>query len=724
MTESKKAKNQYRVGIDVGGTFTHAVAIDPNEGTLVGRVKVPTTHSAKEGVALGIIQSLQKLLQEAGLSPENVGFIAHSTTQATNALLEGDVVPVGIIGLGSGMNSPFIKSSTTLKNIELTPGKFLVTHSLFIDTAKEITRKQIVAAVESLKAKGAKAIVVSEAFSVDDATNEKKAIEFVRELNIPATAGSEVSQLYGLKVRTRTAAINAAMLPKMMESAEMTERGVRESGIKAPVMIMRSDGGVMDIDTMRKRPILTLLSGPAAGVAAATMFLRIVDGVFLEVGGTSTDISAVSNGMAKIRGAEIGGHQIYMRTLDVRTVGIAGGSLPRIKNNQIHDVGPRSAHIAGLKYSSFAPDLKADQLSVKLIKPMDGDPDDYLSLDAKDSEINYCITPTCASNLLGLVPENDCAYGIKSSIDSGFKVLSEQLQTTKEEAATRLLDISVRKCIPVVKALIKDHKLDPELVTLVGGGGGAAAIVPHLAKTMGLNFKLAQNADVISAIGVALALIRETVERQVVNPTNEDILRIRHDAIESVSQMGADPDSIEVQVEIDPRTNVVRAIACGSNKAVVDDNEGKHDATDEEKLTQVASTLRVTKEQIKLELDGANFRIYAANKFEAQVFGLFRRNLKSTVVMDRKGQIRLQFRNAVFEATSKAGALAVVESLLEKNAEWGDAGKVIPDAVLLAGPKIINLMGLLNTSQVVSFAQAELEMIPETAQIVVIAKLG
>jgi hypothetical protein len=94
------------------------------------------------------------------------------------------------------------------------------------------------------------------------------------------------------------------------------------------------------------------------------------------------------------------------------------------------------------------------------------------------------------------------------------------------------------------------------------------------------------------------------------------------------------------------------------------------------------------------------------------------------VVMDKKGQIRLQFRNAVFEETTRAGALSVIESLLEKNAEWGDAGKVIPDAVLLVGAKIINLMGLLNTSQVVSFAQAELEMIPDSAQIVVIAKLS
>lgn len=92
-----------RIGIDVGGTFTDAVAINDETYELIGSVKLPTTHEAKEGVAAGIVQVLSKIMEEYNIKPEDVTFIAHGTTQATNALLEGDVAKVGIVTIGSGI---------------------------------------------------------------------------------------------------------------------------------------------------------------------------------------------------------------------------------------------------------------------------------------------------------------------------------------------------------------------------------------------------------------------------------------------------------------------------------------------------------------------------------------------------------------------------------------------------------------------------------------------
>ena len=96
-------QRKIRVGIDVGGTFTDVVAIDGAARELIGRVKVPTTHQAREGVAAGIVAGIERLLNDPSIDAADVAFIAHSTTQATNALLEGDLARVGVVGLLDGL---------------------------------------------------------------------------------------------------------------------------------------------------------------------------------------------------------------------------------------------------------------------------------------------------------------------------------------------------------------------------------------------------------------------------------------------------------------------------------------------------------------------------------------------------------------------------------------------------------------------------------------------
>src|SRR4051795_9835694 len=353
MTEPSASDRTYRIGIDVGGTFTKAVLIDNATHEVVGRFSVLTTHADPRGVAKGVVEVFRNVLEQSGVDPKEVIFLAHSTTQATNALLEGDVAPVGIIVMSTRLESLLAKGQSAMKAIELAPGRFLKPTNRFL-IKDQLSDQTINQAIAELKSEGAQVIVASSAFGVDDNEAEETVRRLVLETGLAATCGNEITKLYGLTTRTRTAVINASILPKMIDTASMTEASVREACIQAPLMIMRGDGGVMDIREMRRRPVMTMLSGPAASVAGALMYLRVSDGIYFEVGGTSTNIGVIRNGKPTVKYARVGGHDTYVNSLDVRVIGVAGGSMPRVVGGAIVDVGPRSAHIAGLAYAAFA----------------------------------------------------------------------------------------------------------------------------------------------------------------------------------------------------------------------------------------------------------------------------------------------------------------------------------------------------------------------------------
>ncbi|HZB80575.1 MAG TPA: hydantoinase/oxoprolinase N-terminal domain-containing protein, partial [Nitrososphaera sp.] len=125
-----------RVGIDVGGTFTKAVAIEMVTGQIIGKITVPTTHSSSNGVSTGIVEALKTLTQRYSIQNSEIELISHSTTQAVNALLEGDTAKVGIIGMGVSLEKSNVIKRTNIKDVKLAPNKYLHTCYRFVDTSK------------------------------------------------------------------------------------------------------------------------------------------------------------------------------------------------------------------------------------------------------------------------------------------------------------------------------------------------------------------------------------------------------------------------------------------------------------------------------------------------------------------------------------------------------------------------------------------------------------
>ena len=695
-----------RIGIDVGGTFTDAVAIDNESFELIGSAKVPTTHNAPEGVAAGIVQALHQVLETQNIAPEDVVFIAHGTTQATNALLEGDVATVGILTLGSGLQGAKSRSDTTMGDIELAEGKKLPSVNQYTDAAEEGLQSRIEACLDELKNQGAQAVVAAEAFSVDDPRNESMVVEACSARNTPATATNEISKLYGLKVRTRTAVINASIMPKMLEAATMTERSIRQAKIASPLMVMRCDGGVMTVDEVRKRPILTILSGPAAGVAGALRYERLTDGLFFEVGGTSTDISCVKDGQVMVTYAEVGGHKTYLNSLDVRTVGIGGGSMVQLRDGKAVATGPRSAHIAGVDYEVYTDPEKIVNPRLVALRPLAGDPE-YAVIEC-DGGVRVCLTMAGAANIAGFVHDGDYARGNVEAARRAWEPLAQSMGCSVDEAAQKVLGFANQKNAAVAAQLMKDYHLDPRTTVFVGGGGGAAAVVPHLAKTMGHQHRIARNAAVISTIGVAMAMVRDMIERSVVNPTQDDVIAIRREAELKAIESGAAPGTVEVTVEVDSQRNVVRAIAVGATEMRTESGSGGT-LGDDDLLKIVAENLDVPVETLSLAARTDQMLAVTAQVKQKRFFGLLSTTKNSLRLIDTTGVIRLQKAQAKVWPSTVASAVNAINEAIDQLTVYNDGGANYPNLQLVVGGKIINLSGLSSEEQIRSLAAVEIQ---------------
>lgn len=681
---------QVRMGIDVGGTHTKAVAIDNDTHEVIGKSSVKTTHDDPQGVAAGVVASFQNCLKENNIDPKDVVFVAHSTTQATNALIEGDVAKVGIIGIANGLFEGFFaKGQTRISDIDLGSGKWIRTVNTYVNLKKlhSVEKKgqadnyNINTIINDLKAQGAEVIVTSQAFGVDNENYEKKFYDEILKKDTFATMASEITKLYGLTRRTRTAVINGSILPKMMETANSTERSVRAANVYVPLMIMRGDGGVMEIAEMKKRPVLTMLSGPAASVMGSLMYLRASNGVYFEVGGTTTNIGVIKNGRPAIDYSVVGRHRTYISSLDVKVLGCAGGSMIRANKSGVIDVGPRSAHIAGLDYSVYTDPKKIIHPQIEFFSPKDGDPNDYVAVRMEDGS-RVTITNSCAANALGLVEKDHFSYGNKEAAVKAIGALAEYCGTTVEDIATQIMERSYAKIEPIILGLAEKYKLEKDQISLVGVGGGAASLIVYFANKMGLNYSIPENAEVISSIGVALAMVRDVVERVMPSPSKEDIRKIKAEALNKAIESGATPESIEVHIDIDSQTQKVTAIATGSTEVKT---SSKMSELSEEDAKDLAAKDTHSKSGELTTLAQTEY-FYVFNKEN--------RDKPAIRIIDKKGFIRVQRSLGTIRYSTAGSHQEVIKQLWDEMASYKSEVIIRPDFYVCVGARLMDFSSI------------------------------
>ncbi len=692
-------KNRIWIGIDVGGTFTKAVAIDVKIGTILSKSTIPTTHNAKKGVSEGILDTLSNILDEPEININDIELISHSTTQTINALLESDTSKVGIIAMGVTPERKDIIRRTNLLDTKINFGQDIKTCHIFVDTSHLISEEEVKNAIKKLQNEGAEVIVAAELFGIDDPSNELFVIKNTKKLNIPSTASHEISGIYGLEIRTLTAAVNASVLPKTFQVANYVEDAIRNAGVAAPLMIMKGDGGVTNMETFRTKPILTVLSGPAASVAGALLHQKVTNGIFVEVGGTSTNICIIKNGKPEIRYVIIKNHPTCIRSMDVRVLGVAGGSMVKLKDNKVWNVGPRSAHIAGLTYSCFADpeDLRTGQII--MVKPKPSDSDEYVAI--KCQKGTYAVTNTCAANALGMIDKCDYAFANQESSKIAMEILGKSIGLTFFETAQSIIQTSSFDITKTINKIMKDFKLNSNTTKIIGGGGGASVLVPFVAKQLDIQYQIAEHAEVISSVGVASSMLQEEVEQTIIDPTPEQISMINKRTHLMMIDKGAVPESIIIDSRYISEKSLLRVTAVG-NVELDSADTAKNVFTLDEVRNRASEIIQIPFDLTKLCFKSEHYIVFSGNVTKKYFF--IKRSHNSVTILNRFGKMKMFLDNGKIFEGKKISILKELEEFLEsRNSD------VSPQVYLVTDFKLIDYSSLTASLHILNMIRHELD---------------
>ena len=528
------------VGLDMGGTNIDGVIID--NGQIINSVKRPTN---RENLFESIWTTLEELL--SGYDKHKIKRIHLSTTVSTNAIVENKISPVGmIIQSGPGMPHDFLAC-----------GEENVFISGYVDhrgsVVDDLNLQEIEEAINLFKKKDIKSCAIVTKFSTRNPKHEIRIKEILKEYFSPITMGHTLSGKLNFPRRVYTSYLNSAVYDTFKDFASKIKESIKREGINPPLFILKADGGTMNIATAEERPVETILSGPAASFMGISALLPTdKDAVLLDIGGTTTDIFFLADGVPLFEplGIKIDKYKTLVRAIYSVSIGLGGDSSIKVESGSIK-IGPRRE---GKPYAFGGP------------KP----------------------TPTDAMIPLGLMEHNE---GDRKKAYGAMAMLGEKLNLSEEDTAKLILetmgDIIKNKVyelldeinsqpVYTVRELLYGKKVEPKLINMIGGP--ANILAPILEKKFNLPCYFPKNYHVANAIGAALAkptteinMLVDTAKGTLSVPElelyekvgrNYSLEKAKEKALELVEElalsMGAKKGEIESEIIEESSFNMVR----------------------------------------------------------------------------------------------------------------------------------------------------------------------
>ncbi|WP_328858466.1 hydantoinase/oxoprolinase family protein [Williamsia herbipolensis] len=351
---------RYRLGVDVGGTFTDVLLLEETSGSTF-RAKTPSTPADQ---SVGVLNGVTKVCTDAGIDPGQIDQVLHGTTVATNAILQGRGARVGLVttdgfrqvlqiarsfvpgGLAGWIIWPKPEPLAKLEHTVQVVGRIGADGGEITPLDEQQTRAEL----RKLKGADVEAITVSLINSYANSAHEEQVGRWVAEElpDIPISLSSHVLPEMREYERTLTTVANSYVQPEVSRYVRNLDSSLKEKGINAPLSILRSDGGLVQAGKAAEDPVSLLLSGPAGGVTGAVWFAQQAgysDFLTFDMGGTSTDVALVLDGQPRIgRETKVGDLAVRATSVDVRTVGAGGGSVAHVPElTKALRVGPQSA---------------------------------------------------------------------------------------------------------------------------------------------------------------------------------------------------------------------------------------------------------------------------------------------------------------------------------------------------------------------------------------------